>query len=634
LQDVKTPVVLVEAEKSKLSVMAAGQNCDRPVFSIGLGGCWGWSGKIGIAPSSDGTRVDVKGPISDFDHVAWADRDVFICLDANVAVNPRVQAAERGLLCELRQRGARVHLLRLPQESGINGPDDYIGVHGYDAFFSLFDDTVWPEPLPLLASMESAEYPLDALPDIVRGAVEEVVSFTKAPIPLVTASALSVLSTAAQSYADVSRADRLNGPASLFMLTIADSGERKSTCDAFFSSAIRDYEGKQAELAKAEQQCYAAEFAAWTAEREGVLAAIKQNAKTDKAVESLRDSLGLLEQKEPKRPRVPKLMRGDDTPENLAWTLSHDWPSAGIITAEAGIVLGAHAMGKDCMMRNLGLLNILWDGGVLPIGRRTSASFTVRGARLTIGLQVQEATLRSFFDRSNGLARGTGFLARFLISWPKSTQGYRPFSRPPEAWPLLTKFNDRIAEILEQPAPIDEEGALRPTMLSLSPDATAAWIAFHDEIEVDLRSGGELFDVRDVASKTADNAARIAALFHTFEHGPNGPICLKCFEGASRTAAWHLNETRRFFGELALPPELANASKLNTWLIDYCQRERTSIVSRREVQRCGPNSLRDGAALDEALRELMNAGRVRLVEQGNKTEIHVNPALVSIGSPS
>ena len=78
-------------------------------------------------------------------------------------------------------------------------------------------------------------------------------------------------------------------------------------------------------------------------------------------------------------------------------------------------------------MRNLGLLNILWDGGAHSIGRRTSESFTVRGVRFTMAMQIQEATLRSFFERSEGLARGTGFLARFLVAWPESTQGFRPY---------------------------------------------------------------------------------------------------------------------------------------------------------------------------------------------------------------
>ena len=60
-------------------------------------------------------------------------------------------------------------------------------------------------------------------------------------------------------------------------------------------------------------------------------------------------------------------------------------------------------------------------------------------------------------------------------------------------------------------------------MLSLTPEAKAAWVEYHDAIESELSSGGELYDVRDVASKSADNAARLAALFQMFE-GAGGAI--------------------------------------------------------------------------------------------------------------
>ncbi len=67
------------------------------------------------------------------------------------------------------------------------------------------------------------------------------------------------------------------------------------------------------------------------------------------------------------------------------------------------------------------MLNVLWDGGDLSVGRRTSESFTVRNARLTMGLMVQPETLRAFFAKNGLLARGCGFLVRFLVSWPEST---------------------------------------------------------------------------------------------------------------------------------------------------------------------------------------------------------------------
>lgn len=493
-------------------------------------------------------------------------------------------------------------------------------------------DELWPEPQPLAAKVEPEPYPLDALPDVIRAAVEEVQGFTKAPVPLVASSALAALSLAIQAHADAKRAEKLTGPVGLFLLTIAESGERKSTCDGFFTKAIREYEETQAELAKPTLKDHKAATEAWEAKRAGIKEKIRQLAKENKPSGEKEVALRDLEHDKPEPPRVPRLLYADATPEALAHSLAKNWPSGGVVSAEAGIVFGAHGMGKDSVMRNLALLNVLWDGGNLTIDRRTAESFTVRGARLTVALQVQEATLRTFFDRSGGLARGTGFLARFLVAWPESTQGFRPFTEAPANWSALAAFNQRIAAILEQPAPVDESGVLSPPLLPLTAEAKAAWVAFHDAIESELASGGELYDVRDVASKTADNAARLAALFQVFE-GAGGAICAEAFESASRIAAWHLNEARRFFGELALPAELADAARLDGWLLDYCRRQNTSMVPRREVQRnVTPVHLRQKAALEGALRELIEAGHVLLFQDGRRKEIHVNPALLEGGA--
>ncbi|MGH8500245.1 MAG: YfjI family protein, partial [Methylococcales bacterium] len=339
----------------------------------------------------------------------------------------------------------------------------------------------------------------------------------------------------------------------------------------------------------------------------------------------LRDDLVALEHHKPELPPVPRLILGDETPENLAYTLAKGWPSAGVISSEAGVIFGAHGMGKDSIMRNLGLLNVLWDGGSLPIGRKTSESFTVKDARLTLALQIQEAALREFFRQSGGLARGTGFLARFLIAWPESTQGFRPFTDPPDAWPKLAAFNRRITEILDTQATLNKGGGLEPTMLKFTRQAKLDWVAFHDRLEAELRAGGELHDVRDVASKTADNAARLAALFHVFAQGPGGAVGIESFEGASRIAAWHLSEARRFFGELALPVELANAARLDSWLIEYGNRDRTHRVGQSHALQCGP--LRKKELLNAAIACLVEMDRVRIHKDGRRIVLKVNPSL-------
>jgi putative DNA primase/helicase len=494
------------------------------------------------------------------------------------------------------------------------------------------DSGGWTPPQPLTAKVEPEPYPVDALPETIRAAVEEVAGFVKAPLPLVASSALAALSLACQAHVDAKRAEKLHGPVSLYLLTIADSGERKTTCDGFFTKAIRDHEQAQAEAMQPAIKEHKAKFSAREAERGGLVAAIKETSKGvkqgGKTMDVLRAELMALEKDEPQAPRVPRIILGDETPENLAWSLAKSWPSSGIISSEAGVVLGSHGMGRDSLMRYLSALNVYWDGGTHSIGRRTSETFTVRGARLTVGLMIQAETLRGFFEQSGALARGIGFLSRFMVAWPESTQGQRLFTEAPASWSNLAAFNRRITEILESPALIGDDGSLTPAMLTLAPEAKAAWIKYHDAIEAELTSGGELYEVRDVAAKSADNAARMAAIFQLFAHDMGGAIGLDSFERAGRIAAWHLSESRRFFGELALPAELADAVRLDGWLIEYCRRERTLTVGKNHVRQHGP--LRDGKRLDAAISELAELDRLRLTKEGKRHTIYLNPTLTGV----
>ena len=160
------------------------------------------------------------------------------------------------------------------------------------------------------------------------------------------------------------------------------------------------------------------------------------------------------------------------------------------------------------------------------------------------------------------------------------------------------------------------EGCLEPALLKFSPEAKALWVEFYNTIESMLASGNELYDVRDVASKSADNAARLAALFHVFKYGIGGWIDADSFESASSIVAWHLSESRRFFGELALPNETLDAFKFNQFLIDRCINGNTHMVAKSIALQFGP--IRKKEKLDAAINELYELDRVRIQKDGKR----------------
>jgi hypothetical protein len=169
LDDVSIPVVVVEAEKSVLAVSSMLTRARQAFLIIGLGGCWGWRGKVGATSGSAGERRDVYGPLPDLDRIRWPQRLVIIALDANVKSNLDVKAARRELAKELDTRGASVKFCELPALDGVNGPDDFIAICGDDAMLAALDsaqcfaETSLREAEAAVAALE-ADKKLDPLP--------------------------------------------------------------------------------------------------------------------------------------------------------------------------------------------------------------------------------------------------------------------------------------------------------------------------------------------------------------------------------------------------------------------------------------------------------------------------------------
>lgn len=514
--------------------------------------------------------------------------------------------------------------------NGAGAAVERLAAHG-----TLIDPDPWREPLPLPTQpSERLPYPVDALPRYLADAVLEVRNYVQAPLSMIATTALASMAVAAQAHVDIARDDQLVGPVSINALIFGDSGERKTSCEGYFTGPIREYQAEQRVAAAASISKYRTNHSTYEAKRSGLLAEITRLSKAGDSTEAKERELCELDERAPVRPRVPTMLLGDATPEGLLASLAKEWPSAAILSDEGGAVFGSHAMNRDTIMRNLATLNKLWGGGTHRVVRRTSDTFDVEGVRLSVSIMVQLPVLRAFLEKNERLARGSGFLARFLVCDPESTQGQRSYRAPPVAWPRLDTFHDRMRVVLRAPVPITERGTLEPRVLELDEDARRAWVRFHDDVESGLAAGGELADVRDTASKAAENAARIAALFAVFDADPGCThVGVEHIGSACRIAAWHLSEAQRLFGRLATDEQAHRAAALEGWLVERCRTHGVREVARREAQRLGPRPTRNLESLRVALEVLADLGRVRLVEDGQAIVVRVNPALLGEGRP-
>jgi hypothetical protein len=241
---------------------------------------------------------------------------------------------------------------------------------------------------------------------------------------------------------------------------------------------------------------------------------------------------------------------------------------------------------------------------------------------------LQQTVFEKWQGKQNDMSRAIGTSARFLTQRPKSTMGDREYQVPPERTPKMQIFHNRVRDIMEITLPVDDEGRLVPPVLKLSEEAKKLWIAYFNKVEEGLKPGGEFTEVRDFASKNAEQAVRISGVIHVFNYGPEGEIQPDTMEQSINLAEWYLHEAKRIFVTAGLPVEFKNAFILQNWIKNYCQMSQLSQLSQRIVLKEGPNQLRDKQIRDNALKILEEHGSVILITEGKKKIIKVNPKLL------
>jgi putative DNA primase/helicase len=487
----------------------------------------------------------------------------------------------------------------------------------------------WGLPIPLDQLPPQIPYPMDALPEVLRNAVEEAAEITQAPVSMVACSAISVLSIASQAHFDVARTPQLSGPMSLNFLMLAESGERKSTVDKIFSKPVWEYQKQRAIEARKVIAKYKAEMDSWTAQVDAVKGALKKHKLDAQKKAELTEQLKNLYEKEPKRPKIGDTLFHDVTIEKLLHHLAHDWPSVGIMSAEGAIFFGGRSMSNDNQLSALGVYNSLWSGESVKSDRKISSSAHVDNARLSMSLMVQPAVFKEYFSESPVL-REIGFAARCFFCFPPSTQGTRLFKPHKTETKRIDAYHQLVQQLLSM-APNFKEDSLCPIKLGLTVEAQQIWISFFNEIEVQQGKGSEYSDIRDFASKIAEIAARLAGSFQVSKGMPVLEIDADSMTRSIEIARWHLNEAKRYFGIVSEKP-LKNAQALSDWLIKKAHTEDKDPFSRTHIMQYGPSAVRCAKELDSALKILTKYHHISLEDKGRI--ILLNPNLLNQDYPS
>lgn len=438
-------------------------------------------------------------------------------------------------------------------------------------------------PTPLIREMpEAAPFPVAALGPL-RTPAEAIATATEAPVAMCAASVLAAASLAAQGHRD---ATTLIGttPAGLFLLTVAGSGERKSTADRLAMQGAREFEKDLRINYQIQLDQWRDVHEVWKASRAKILADRKADS-TSKRVDL--KALG----PEPPPPLKPHIVASAPTIEGIVKHLPELRASLGIMTEEGGALIGGHAMKAENRLATCASFSAMWDGAPLDRWRAGDGVESYIGRRFSAHILVQPVAAEVLL--SDPMASGQGLLARFLTCRPPSRIGTRlRMEQDAQAEADIEHFAARIRSLLSRELPLADgtRNELIPTPLPLSVEARTVLTDFAREVEKAQGPGGPFENARAFASKTAEHAARIAAVLTIFAD-PNTPeVSAEIMFGATELARYYANEAVRLADAAIVPPEVADAEQVRKWLL---RAWREPCISAAIAAQSGPFKVTD-----------------------------------------
>ena len=446
-----------------------------------------------------------------------------------------------------------------------------------------------PEPLVHEASPPEP-YPLAAMGPL-REAAEAIHDRTQAP-PAIAAHA--VLGAAALAVQPIANVETLGGPAptSLFVLTIAQSGERKSACDRLALAGVRAFEAALMAEHGLNIASWRNRHALWDAERKRTLG---EKEKDRTAREADLNALGA----EPEAPPQPIVVTPDPTVEGLVKNMASLRPSLGLFSDEGGAFLGGVGMNPENRLKTVATLSAFWDGSPVSRLRAGDGASIFLGRRLSVHLMAQPVAASTLL--ADPVANGQDILARFLTAEPESAIGTRTrLDWRRESDSALAHFAARLGELLRRPMPVRGDGGLDPRLLSLSNEARDMARAFYLETERAQAEGGELAEVRPFASKAPEHACRLAAVMTLFANPEAVAVTGTTMHDALTLATFYLNETVRPAREATVSADTAEAERMRLWLVGKWSEPFISVTDA--LQR-GP--FKDGAKVRRAFARLI-----------------------------
>lgn len=398
-----------------------------------------------------------------------------------------------------------------------------------------FDNTLTQTDPELFEIMSFKDSPWPVFPDeatLFESTLVEAQQIHQVDRSVTTLLALSAMSLGAQGLIKVQRPINASGDnaqvvASLFSFIILQSGDLKTTLKKHFFDKIENFEQSleedydqqyKAYLLETEKQKIKAKVAKdelgrqhkkWLLVDEEDVEHSREVHELYKKIEKKYDEI---KASQPSLPHLTQFIYKNVTPQALILAMKEHGKNAILLSDEASQVLDGQAL------KDLGLLNSLWDDGSADRTRVNAPPLKLKGAQLSMLLMVQNKILERYFDKNYEKMREVGFLARCLYAAPNRVASKPTGSFESTQSLKVDAFQQRIIEQIKKSLE-REKNQTNKTILEFNTTAKKDWHQFYQNLLELTQENNLLEHHTDYVKKIMDNVSRIAGLIHYFEYG-------------------------------------------------------------------------------------------------------------------
>jgi len=443
---------------------------------------------------------------------------------------------------------------------------------------------------PAMRSDHFHPFPVDALPEPIRGFVSDGAKAIGCDASFVALPLLTVLAAAIGNTRRIQLKRGWTAPAIIWTAIVGESGTSKTPAFKLVMQPMRD---RQARALKAHAEAMK-QYEADLAHYDKALSAWNRDRKTEEPSPT-----------KPDPPYAARYIVSDTTVEALAPLLQTNPRGVLLARDELAGWIGSfdrYSGGKGGADATHWLS--MQNGESMVVDRKTGIPRTIDVPQASVS--VTGGIQPTILHRALGVEhRESGLAARLLLTCPpRINKKWREDDIDPDMEAEWARLVDRLYNL--QPT-VDDEGDSRPVVIEMTPDAKAAWVEYfnhHAKEQTDL--SGEL---SAAWSKLEEYAARLALVIHYARWAADDAdlespdaVDAASMKAGIELAQWFKAEARRVYALLSESDDDRDQRRLAEWI-----ERKGGSVTAREVQQ-GHRQYRTAQDAEATLEELAKAG--------------------------